>query len=77
MRTMVSADLMTRKLFKPIIDARMENMRAKKSYWHDRISNILPLFPQWSESEVFEFHDLFQMFEVTDSNQMDIADLYV
>ena len=76
MRTMLSADLMTRKLFKPVIESRMENMRTKRTYWYDSINAITKKFPQWSETRIFEFHDLFQMFEMTDTNQVEISQLY-
>ncbi|CAG7731072.1 unnamed protein product [Allacma fusca] len=75
MRSMVTVDLITRKLLFPIIENRMETITAETKYQQEVVT--LPKNSTLTEAKVFEYHDLFQIFEIESDGKISTADLII
>jgi len=77
MHSMIFHELETRQLFWPVIFKRMDRFEASQKYDNCKMDALLEKFPTWTETEIFEAHDLFQAFEVDGDGLIEIAEMSV
>jgi hypothetical protein len=75
MRSMITVELITRKLLLPIIETRMTTMMAEAKYQQEVVT--LPKHSTLDEAQLFEYHDVYQIFEIQPDGKISIADLII
>jgi len=72
---MITLELPTRRFLYPIIKHRIERIAASQKYSTANMMHLMEAYEGWDEQKLFDFHDLFQVFEVDGDGLIEISEM--
>ena len=75
MKSMITADLSTRRLLFPVLHTRLQNCKASLKFTQCDVEQMLKKYPAYDDLKLFALHDLFQVFEVNGDGLIEISEM--